>query len=49
MRGGGGGGAKSIVACLTKSFDHPFRSGAPLLLLMQTPQTFGRSLPFFHI
>ena len=28
---------------------HPFRDGAPFLLLIETPTTFGRSLRFFHI
>ena len=28
---------------------HPFRDGAPFLLLIETPPTFGRSVRFFHI
>ena len=28
---------------------HPFRDGTPLLLLIETPPTFGRSLRCFHV
>ena len=46
-RGAGVGGGR-FSCCLPSSFDrslttHPFRDGAPFLLLIETPPTFGRS------
>ena len=45
-------GAYSAVTCLVvirSLTTHPFRDGAPFLLLTETPPTFGRPLRFFHI
>ena len=48
MRGGGG----LLICCLALVIrpltTHPFRDGAPFLLLIETPPTLGRSLRFFH-
>ena len=46
----GGGGANSFVVGLSHLTIHPdpFRDGAPLLLLMETAPTLGRSLRFLH-
>ena len=40
----GGGDSRLLIAIM-----HHFRDGAPLLLLVETPPTFGRSLCFSHI
>ena len=49
--GGGGAGALSFVACLSHLIigHASFRDGAPFLLLIETPPTFGRSVRFFRI
>ena len=45
-----GGGTHLLLALVISSLTtHPFRDGAPFLLLVQTRTTFGRSLLFFHI
>ena len=48
--GGGRGGTHLLLLALviSPSTTHPFRDGAPFLLLIETPPTFGRSLRFFH-
>ena len=47
---GVGGGGAYLLCCLPWSFGHRlFRDGAPFLLLIETPLTFGRSFCFFHI
>ena len=49
LAGRAGGGAYSFVACLSHmTINHAVRDGAPFLLLIETPPTFGRSLRFFH-
>ena len=46
----GGGGTHLLLAlAIWPLTTHPFRDGAPFLLLIETPPTFGRSLRFFHI
>ena len=48
----GRGWAYCFVTCLshlTTLTTHPFRDGAPFLLLLETPPTFGRSLRFLHV
>ena len=49
---GGGGDERThlLLALVVSSLTtHPFRDGAPLLLLIETPPIFGRSLRFLHI
>ena len=46
---GGGGGTHLLLALVIRPLTtHPFRDGAPFLLLIGTPPTFGRSLRFFY-
>ena len=50
--GGGGGGGRThllLASVISPLTTHPFRDGAPLLLLMETSPTVGGSLRFFHI
>ena len=46
------GGSDVLVVVLALVFwpltTHPFPDGAPFLLLLETPQTFGHSVRFFH-
>ena len=53
FQGGGGGGqghTHLLVDLVTRPLTtHPFRDGAPFLLLIETPPTFGRSERLFHI
>ena len=47
-----GGGTHLLLAFLSHlaiDHAHPFRDGAPFLLLIETPPTFGCSVRFFHI
>ena len=42
-----GGGTLSLLALVIVPLTtHPFRDGAPFLLLVETPPTYGRSLRF---
>ena len=53
MTGWTAGGEGVLIGCLPSSFDHwttnALRDGAPFLLLIETPPTFGRSERFFDI
>ena len=53
MTGWTAGGEGVLIGCLPSSFDHwttnALRDGAPFLLLIETPPTFGRSVRFLHI
>ena len=47
---GGGGRTHLLLALIIGPLTtHPFRDGAPFLLLLKTLPTFGRSVRFFHI
>ena len=46
----GGGGTHLLIALVISPLTtYPFRDGAPFLLLIEIPPTFGRSLYFFRI
>ena len=46
----GGGGIHLMLALVIRPLTtHPSRDGAPFLLLIETPPTFGRSIRLFHI
>ena len=49
IKTGGGGTHLLLALVIWPSTTHPFRDGAPFLLLIETSPTIGRSLRCFHI